>query len=120
MDAVLSAVSNAERRRILDLLKAGERPAGELAAAFPGLPQPAVSRHLKVLREAGLVTVSPRAQRRIYALQPTGLREVDAWISLYREFWSGRLDSLEAHLDRAVGGRTDGEDERRTGGGGRR
>jgi len=117
IDAVLSAVSNPERRRILDMLKAGDRPAGELAAAFPALPQPAVSRHLKVLREAGLVTVSPRAQRRIYALQPTGLREVDAWISLYRQFWSGRLDSLEAHLDRAGGDRQDGEGEEEEGAG---
>jgi len=98
-NSVFAAVSNPNRRRILDLLKAGERPAGELVAAFPKLPQPAVSRQLRILREAGLVTVSQRAQQRIYSLEPTKLREVDAWVSLYREFWSGRLDSLEAHLD---------------------
>ena len=96
---VFAAVSNSERRRILDLLRVGERSAGELVAAFPKLPQPAISRHLRILREAGLVSVSPRAQQRIYTLQPTKLREVDAWVSLYREFWSGRLDSLTAHLN---------------------
>ena len=96
---VFAAVSNSERRRILDLLRVSERSAGELVAAFPKLPQPAISRHLRILREAGLVSVSPRARQRIYTLQPTKLREVDAWVSLYREFWSGRLDSLTAHLN---------------------
>ena len=98
-NAVFAAVSNPDRRRILDLLRSGERPAGELVAAFPGLPQPAVSRHLKVLRQAGLVVVSPRAQQRIYSLEPKKLRDVDSWVSLYREFWSGRLESLAAHLE---------------------
>ncbi|MCI4324736.1 MAG: metalloregulator ArsR/SmtB family transcription factor [Thermoplasmata archaeon] len=97
---VFAAVSNPTRRRILDLLRARDRPAGELVAAFPGLPQPAVSRHLKVLRLAGLVRVSPHAQQRIYSLRPTRLRELDAWVSLYREFWPARLDSLAEHLDR--------------------
>lgn len=101
-NAVFAALSNPERRRMLDLLRQGERPAGELAAAFPELPQPAISRHLRILRESGLVTVSPRAQRRIYALEPGRLREVDAWVSEYRRFWSGRLDSLAAHLDSAT------------------
>ena len=81
-------------------MKEGQRPAGELVAAFPTLPQPAVSRHLRILREAGLVAVSPRAQQRVYALQPARLREVDAWVSMYREFWSGRLGSLAEHLDK--------------------
>jgi len=111
-NAVFAAVSNPTRRQILDLLKARERPAGELVSAFPALPQPAVSRHLKVLREAGLVSVSPRAQQRIYSLQPTKLRELDAWVSLYRDFWSGRLDSLETHLN--------GTDDGQLGGGGAR
>jgi len=100
-DLVFSAVSNPERRKILDMLRGGERPAGDLVASFPGLPQPAVSRHLRILREAGLVDVSPRAQQRIYVLRPQRLREVDQWVSHYREFWSGRLDSLEAHLKSA-------------------
>jgi DNA-binding transcriptional ArsR family regulator len=97
---VFSAISNPTRRRILDLLTRRDRPAGELVAAFPSLPQPAISRHLKILREAGLVRVSPRAQRRIYSLQPGNLRELDDWISHYRTFWNERLDSLSTHLDR--------------------
>lgn len=105
VDAVFAAVSNPTRRRILELLKGRDRPAGELVAAFPTLPQPAVSRHLRVLREAGLVSVSPEAQRRVYSLRPSPLRELDEWISSYRPFWSGRLDSLTAHLDRTRGER---------------
>ena len=100
-NAVFAAVSNADRRKMLDILKFGDRPVGELVEAFPDLPQPAVSRHLKILREAGLVSVSPRAQRRIYSLRPAKLRELDVWISYYRGFWSGRLDSLATHLDTA-------------------
>lgn len=96
---VFLAISNPDRRRILDMLKAGAKPAGDVAAAFPRLPQPAVSRHLRVLRRAGLVTVSPNAQQRVYSLNAEKLREVDAWISIYRQFWTSRLDSLEAHLD---------------------
>jgi DNA-binding transcriptional ArsR family regulator len=107
-NAVFAAVSNPERRQILDMLKSGEKPAGELVAAFPGLPQPAISRHLRVLREAGLVSVSHRAQQRIYSLEPGRLRELDSWVSLYRVFWSGRLDALEEHLDLKYDGRTEG------------
>jgi DNA-binding transcriptional ArsR family regulator len=97
-DLVFAAVSNPYRRKILDALKAGERPAGDLVALFPGLPQPAVSRHLRVLRQAGLVEVYPKAQQRVYSLRPQKLREVDRWVSLYRGFWAGRLESLAAHL----------------------
>ncbi len=100
-NVVFAAISNPERRRILDILKCGKRPAGELVAAFPRLPQPAVSRHLRILREAGLVSVIPIAQQRVYSLRPEKLQEVDAWVSLYRDFWSERLDSLEAHLEMA-------------------
>jgi len=78
---VFTAVSNPTRRRILDLLTLRDRPAGELASAFPSLPQPAVSRHLKVLRLAGLVRGFPRAQQRVYSLRPNRLREVDEWVS---------------------------------------
>ena len=98
-NAVFAALANPERRRILELLRAGDKPAGSLVAEFPDLPQPAVSRHLRVLREAGLVTVTSRAQQRIYALEPGKLREVDSWVSTYREFWSGRLALLSGHLD---------------------
>ena len=103
-NAVFEAVSNPTRRRILEILKDGERQAGELVAEFPSLPQPAVSRHLRILREAGLVVASPQAQRRVYRLQPDKLREVDNWISSYREFWSGRLESLKTHLEEKTGG----------------
>jgi DNA-binding transcriptional ArsR family regulator len=104
-NAVFAAVANPERRRILDMLKAGDCPAGELVAAFPALPQPAVSRHLRILREADLVSVSPRAQQRIYSLKPGKLKEIDVWVSYYREFWSQRLDALAARLDVTKEGR---------------
>lgn len=96
---IFAAVSNRTRRDILDMLRTGDRHAGQLVAAFPRLPQPAISRHLKILREAGLVAVSRQAQKRLYSLQPKKLREVDSWVSLYREFWSGRPESLKDHLD---------------------
>jgi len=84
---------------MLVLLAKGERSAGEFVEAFPQLTQPAVSRHLKVLREAELVDVRPQAQQRIYTLRPERLRELDQWVSIYRPFWSDRLDALERHLD---------------------
>ena len=86
------------RRRILDSLRDGERPVGELVRAL-GMSQPAVSKHLRALRDAGLVEVRPDAQRRYYRLQAGPLRELDAWIAPYRRFWDQRLDVLEAHLD---------------------
>ena len=97
---VFSAVAEPTRREMLALLAKGERSAGELVDAFPRLTQPAVSRHLRVLREARLVEVRPHAQRRIYSLKAERLRELDQWLSVYRPFWSDRLDSLESHLDR--------------------
>ncbi|MDA4123353.1 MAG: metalloregulator ArsR/SmtB family transcription factor [Thaumarchaeota archaeon] len=100
-NAVFAAVSNPDRRKILDILRRGERAAGELVAAFPDAPQPAVSRQLRILRDAGLVVVSPRAQQRIYSLAPESLRELDRWVSSYRGFWSDQLNSLEGHLERS-------------------
>lgn len=87
-----------QRRRILDVLLGGERLVGDLVAEI-GLAQPTVSKHLKVLREAGLVDVRPDAQRRWYRLRAEPLREVDEWLAPYRRFWSERLDALERHLD---------------------
>jgi DNA-binding transcriptional ArsR family regulator len=95
-----SVVAEPTRREMLALLSKGDRSAGELAESFPRLSQPAVSRHLRVLREAQLVEVRSHAQQRIYALRPEKLRELDEWISIYRPFWSDRLDSLEDHLDK--------------------
>ena len=88
------------RRRILDLLRDGERLVGELVKKVK-LSQPAVSKHLKVLRDAGLVDVRPEGQRRWYRLRAEPLAEIDEWLEPYRAFWSGRLDALEAHLDRS-------------------
>jgi DNA-binding transcriptional ArsR family regulator len=96
---VFSAIAEPTRREMLALLAQGERSAGELVEAFPQMTQPAVSRHLRVLREAHLVDVRPQAQQRIYTLRPERLRELDQWISRYRPFWSETLDSLENHLD---------------------
>ena len=95
---VFSAVADPTRREMLVLLAKGERSAGELVDAFPRLTQPAVSRHLRVLREARLVEARPEAQQRIYTLRPEKLRELDRWVSIYRPFWSDRLDALEDHL----------------------
>ncbi|MFP2932732.1 ArsR/SmtB family transcription factor [Pyxidicoccus sp. 3LG] len=97
---VFVAIADPTRRQLLDLLRGSERPAGELAEAFPRLTQPGISRHLRVLREAGLVSVRRDEQRRMYSLRPEGLVELDAWISTYRPFWEAQLDSLERHLDR--------------------
>jgi DNA-binding transcriptional ArsR family regulator len=97
---VFEAIADPTRRHILELLADGERTAGELAAAFP-TSRPAVSRHLRVLREAGLVRWRGDAQRRVYRLDPAPLSEVDAWLDRYRRFWSDRLDSLGDHLERS-------------------
>ncbi len=86
------------RRRILDLLLEGERPVGELVDAL-AVSQPAVSKHLRVLRQAGLVEVRTDAQRRIYRVRPEPLRDVDEWLAPYRRLWAERLDALERHLD---------------------
>ncbi|MDX1872826.1 metalloregulator ArsR/SmtB family transcription factor [Mycolicibacterium sp. 120266] len=96
---VFEAVAEPNRRTLLDALRTGERTAGQLVAALPGLTQPTVSRHLRVLREVGLVEVRADAQRRVYALRADGLVELDRWIEQYRQFWSAHLDALEAHLD---------------------
>jgi len=85
-------------RRILDFLADGERPAGELVGELE-LSQPAVSKHLRVLREAGLVSVRTDAQRRLYRVRPEPLRAMDAWLEPYRRIWSKNLDELERHLD---------------------
>ncbi len=85
---IFVAVAEPTRRAILDMLAEGDRPAGELVAAFPALTQPAVSRHLRVLLDVGLVAVRPEAQRRIYALRPERLAELDAWLGRYRRFWA--------------------------------
>ncbi|HEY6771778.1 MAG TPA: metalloregulator ArsR/SmtB family transcription factor [Solirubrobacterales bacterium] len=86
------------RRRILDLLLDRERPVGELVKKLK-LSQPGVSKHLRVLREAGLVSVRNEAQRRIYEIRPEPLEEIAEWLEPYRRRWADRLDALERHLD---------------------
>ena len=96
--ATFEVLAEPNRRRILDLLRDGSRPVGELVGLL-GLSQPGVSKHLRILRRAGLVRVRPEAQRRWYELRPEPLADVDAWLEPYRRFWAGRLDALERHLD---------------------
>lgn len=98
MATTFEVLAEPRRREILDLLRAGERPVGELVDELD-LSQPAVSKHLKVLRDAGLVEVRQDAQRRWYRLRPAPLAEIDAWLEPYRELWHTRLNALEAHLD---------------------
>jgi len=96
MDA-FEAIAEPHRRRILDLLRAGERPAGDVVEAL-AISQPGVSKHLRLLREAGLVRVRADGQRRLYSLAPGEFAAVEAWLAPYRDFWRGRLDALEQHL----------------------
>ncbi|MEV0617496.1 metalloregulator ArsR/SmtB family transcription factor [Nonomuraea sp. NPDC050404] len=93
-----AALAEPHRRQILDLLRDGERPAGELVERLD-LSQPGVSKHLKVLREAGLVAVRTEGKQRLYSLRPEPLAEVDRWLEPYRVLWSQRLDALEQHLE---------------------
>ena len=97
MTVAFDVLAEPNRRRILDLVRAGERPVNELVDELE-LSQPAVSKHLRVLREAGLVEVRTDAQRRLYRVNPGPLRDLDAWLAPYRRMWSGRLDDLERHL----------------------
>jgi DNA-binding transcriptional ArsR family regulator len=86
------------RRRILDVLRHEERPVGEIVDAL-AISQPAVSKHLKVLRDAGLVEARTDAQRRVYRVRVEPLREIDEWLAPYRAMWASRLDDLEQHLE---------------------
>ena len=93
-----AALAEPHRREILDLLRSGERAVGELVEPL-GLTQPGVSKHLRILREAGLVHARSDGRRRLYALSPGPLAELDAWLEPYRAFWSDRFDALERHLE---------------------
>lgn len=96
--STFDALAEPNRRRILDVLRAAPATVNALVEAI-GLSQPAVSKHLRVLREAGLVTVRPDGQRRWYQVNARPLADLDAWLEPYRELWSDRLDELERHLD---------------------
>ena len=97
--AVLEAIAEPTRLRILEAVRTGERSVGELVDHL-GMNQPSVSRHLKVLRDAGLVVVRTDAQRRLYRLRLEPFRDLDKWLEPYRAEWSSRLDALERHLER--------------------
>ena len=95
----LEALADPTRRRIVELLVEGERSAGEIAAEFP-TSRPGVSRHLRVLREHGLVRARDEGRRRLYSLDPAPLAELDNWLGRYRAFWANRLDALETEIKR--------------------
>ncbi len=97
MSSTFEVLSEPNRRRILDLLLARERPVGDLVDAM-GVSQPAVSKHLRVLRQAGLVECRTDAQRRVYRVRTEPLHDVDAWLAPYRAGWAARLDALGEHL----------------------
>jgi DNA-binding transcriptional ArsR family regulator len=98
MTTAFEVLAEPARREILDLLIDGPRPVGELVSET-GLSQPNTSRHLRILRESGLVDSRPDGQRRIYGLRPEGLVELERWLAPYRRLWRGSLDALERHLD---------------------
>jgi DNA-binding transcriptional ArsR family regulator len=99
MESAFAILAEPNRRAILSMLASSEQSVGELMDRLR-LPQPSVSKHLKVLREGGFVESRVEAQRRVYRINPEPLREVDAWLAPFRRYWSRHLDALEKHLDR--------------------
>jgi DNA-binding transcriptional ArsR family regulator len=99
MESVFEIIAEPSRRAILSLLVSSQQSVGEIERQLR-MPQPTVSKHLRVLREAGFVESTVDAQRRLYRLKPEPLRELDAWLAPFRRFWSAHVDALERHLDR--------------------
>ena len=99
MESAFAIIAEPSRRAILSLLASSERSVGDIEEKL-NLPQPSVSKHLRVLREAGFVESTVDAQRRVYRLRPEPLQEVDAWLAPFRRIWSAHVDALERHLDR--------------------
>ena len=99
VESVFEVIAEPNRRAILSLLVSSPRSVGEMERQLR-MPQPTVSKHLRVLREAGFVESTIDAQRRLYRLKPEPLREVDSWLAPFRRFWSAHVDALELHLDR--------------------
>ena len=99
MQSAFETIAEPNRRAILSLLAWSELSVGEIERQLR-VPQPTVSKHLRVLREAGFVEATVNAQRRLYRLRPEPLKEVDAWLAQFRQFWSAHVDALERHLDR--------------------
>src|SRR5215475_13778813 len=99
VESVFEIIAEPNRRAILSLLGSSEQSVGEIERQLR-MPQPAVSKHLRVLREAGFVESTVDAQRRLYRLKPGPLQEIDAWLAQFRRFWSAHVDALQRHLDR--------------------
>lgn len=99
MESAFAIIAEPNRRAILGLLASSERSVGEIERQLK-MPQPSISKHLRVLREAGFVEARVEAQRRVYRIRPAPLMQVDAWLAPFRRLWSGHLDALERHLDR--------------------
>ena len=99
MESVFEIIAEPNRRAILSLLVSSQQSVGEIERQLR-MPQPTVSKHLRVLREAGFVESTVDAQRRLYRLKPEPFQEVDAWLAQFRRFWSAHVDALEGHLDR--------------------
>jgi len=99
VESVFEIIAEPNRRAILNLLVLSEQSVGEIERRL-GMPQPTVSKHLRVLREAGFVEATVDAQRRLYRLKPEPLQEIDAWLAPFRRFWNAHVDALERHLDR--------------------
>ncbi len=99
MESAFAVIAEPNRRAILSLLAASQQSVGELERRLR-MPQPAVSKHLRVLRDAGFVVATVDAQRRLYRLNPQPLHEVDAWLAPFRRYWNTQVDALERHLDR--------------------
>ena len=101
MESTFAIIAEPNRRAILGLLASSERSVGEIERRLR-MPQTSVSKHLRVLREAGFVESRVEAQRRVYRIRPEPLREVDAWLAPFRRFWTAHVDALERHLDRVA------------------
>ena len=101
MESTFTVLGEPNRRAILSLLLSSERSVGEIEREL-GLSQPSVSKHLKVLRDAGFVEPRVDAQRRLYRLRPEPIMEIDAWLAPFRQFWAKHVDALEKHLDAMV------------------
>jgi DNA-binding transcriptional ArsR family regulator len=111
VESVFEIIAEPNRRAILSLLVSSQQSVGEIERQLR-MPQPTVSKHLRVLREAGFVESTVDAQRRLYRLKPEPLREVDMWLAQFRRFWSAHVDALERHLDRMDHDRMDRQQKR--------
>ncbi len=112
MESVFEIIAEPNRRAILSVLAGSQQSVGEIERKL-GMPQPAVSKHLRVLREAGFVESTVDAQRRLYRLKPQPLQEIEDWLAQFRRFWSAHVDALERHLDRMEQSTDQGAEKKR-------